>query len=194
MESETKKLILLNFIVGIFVFVFCYLFIGPIMNFFIPKFLNFCSRFFSSFCNLIYQNASEMEKNNFDRAFFSFFCGAVLFLGVYVLIDSCRKENMKKSIAKPTKRLNTILFVIIYLLLFSFLATIECSNYYLNLRFDRKMKILGPVLSERQEKELIAKWATMKNSLDYFTIENSLNDLAQNNNITEPKSLWKKTK
>jgi Trk-type K+ transport system membrane component len=135
-----------------------------------------------------------MDKNTFSEAFFTMFIGGAFYLGIFALILTCSKENkIKRALQKP-KRSIFILINIIYLLLLSFLTTAKYSDYYLNLRFDRKMKILGPVLSGKQEKELIAQWATMKSYHDYLMIENTLNNFAQNNNIVEPKSLWKKSK
>ena len=71
------------------------------------------------------------------------------------------------------------------------LSLVQYSDYYLNLQFERKIKILSPYLSDKQERELISKWVLMQNKEDYILINNMLYTLAQTNNVSKPVHLWR---
>lgn len=195
MSQETKRTIALSIVVGIIVFILCYIFIQPFLNFITPKFLLFCSRFISFCSDQIYQQAAVMDYNRFDVTIFGFFVGALssffMFPFIFLIRNKMRKVGHREITNKLFNRNDFIfsiagLFVIFSLMLFTY------SDYFLNIRFERKMRILSPLLSDQQEEDVYAKWSMMQNRVDFVVINNYLNSCAKQNKISHPASLWNK--
>jgi len=61
----------------------------------------------------------------------------------------------------------------------------------LNTSFKQRITVLSPHISEQQEKELRAQWASMKSRKDYENINRALEDAAKNKEVKLPKLLLK---
>ena len=97
---------------------------------------------------------------------------------------------LKLISSKPTKWKLRFLTLGLFLL-FSFLSLINLSDYYLNLQFQQRLRIIAPYLPERQEKELLAKWSSMETRDDFRSVNAIMFDYAKKNNVKAPKSLFK---
>ena len=194
MQSETKKAL----VYSIIVFVICYTVVQPLLDFITPKFLEIIRDFSSTFSNQIYVQAARMDKNNFGARLYSSYLGMISALisfpfflpTLFSIFKKVEVQNKPKQILAPTLRATTPIFVLSFLIIFTS-AIYDYSSYYLNLRFDRRITILAPYLSDQRKEELLSEWALMASRSDYEKIGGALCKYALENNLKKPESLWK---
>jgi hypothetical protein len=107
------------------------------------------------------------------------------------------EEKNKDLIEKETKEISLsmkfyyIQEVMTYILMIFFLSTfimISSSKLYC-LGFEKSLKIISPVVTEKEEKTLVSSWASMSSYEDYKHIKARIEDIAKKNKIKTPKSL-----
>lgn len=107
-------------------------------------------------------------------------------------------DELKKAVAERGREfmlfyriasiIGTIL-IIIYTLIFLDTLLKETTRIKLNTDFNQKLRILEPVMEDNQKKYIISKWALMEHKEDYHFIKDSINNIAQKNNIIFPDKL-----
>lgn len=192
-----KRTIIPAVIVGLIVYIIGTFFLNPIARWLVPLFLSIASKSSSLLTKYIYTNAARMDINRFDSSFYSFITGLVFYTIIFAFVISffIDKENGKEKFlklisSKPTRRKMRFLAIGLFLL-FGFVSLIKLSDYYLNLQFQQRLRIIAPYLPERQEKELLAKWSSMETSDDFKSINTVMLDYAKKNNVKAPNSLFR---
>ena len=114
-------------------------------------------------------------------------------LGFIIGLIISRQKVGKKDMSllkKHSKKLSKIALIGLVLipLLLSGQALFENTINELNLFFQQRLSIISPYITEREEKVLRAKWASMKNASDYKEINTLIDNYAKMNNISVPKS------
>ena len=161
---------------------------------------------FDGFISFVYQNAAMGKRNYIDVLFFMFIATAAI---VYIIENTIKvnpiQKNDKKSVNKtsgahkentaPKKKLLNFNYAVFYLsaavmvILILFLTVSVFSELQLNTSFEQRLTVLAPVISEQENKEIKASWASMKNREDFLTINAKMENLAGQNNIVLPKLL-----
>lgn len=104
-------------------------------------------------------------------------------------MDNPQKNNVDKIITRKNqvlfKNVLTVLIVLIVLnlILFIYHCLLLFNSEKIKSEFNQNLKILAVVISEQEEEELIASWASMTNIDDYRKIIKTMNDIAKENKI-----------
>jgi len=156
----------------------------------------------SSFSKTIYTNAALGEANTaaFDLlSAFSFLYAAVTGVGILLLFKLHvwvtrleRGTTTKKPLPPKRMRLRLSALIVLYLVgLTLMLASVsgEFARMQLNTCFRQRLTVVAPFVSEGEEKELRAMWASMKNRGDYERINTKLEEIARSHQIALPELL-----
>lgn len=80
----------------------------------------------------------------------------------------------------------------IYLVLsISFLLLMFTTDVQLNTSFEQRITVIAPIISDQEEEEFRAKWASMRNRDDFEAINFEFESIAMMNEISLPKLLLK---
>ena len=188
--QEVKGLLFKAFIVT----ALSYFLFTPFFRFVSPLILEWSAKFFVSFSDSIYKNAALGEKNYLDVFFLMTFTSCVLgcglgFIRVYI---SKKDKKLLQSESKDFLRKPVILTIVLTVFFCSlFIINIKAfTNLQLNTSFQQRITIIAPHISEQEEKEIKARWASMQNRADYRIICDKIFIYAQKNGIKLPKSLF----
>ena len=204
-DTTMRKSILASIIASILVIIF----IQPILGL-AYTFIIFIGEYvYTGFSNQIYHNAALGERPTTVFMMFvamlvsiNLFFVLLTFL-VFLLTRTSKTEASegskvdKKESFIHKKRLNSFLkmaSVISYgvLLLCSLiLLTFEFTNLQLNTSFQQRLTVLAPKLTELENKELQAQWASMNTRADFEAITEQMSRLAKDRNVVLPEPLMK---
>lgn len=110
---------------------------------------------------------------------------AVAFITIYVL-DYRRKIRPKAQVTKGYKLSNVISWVLLIgLASWGFVKFLTINQSVLIFRtFNTNVKICAPYISELSEKQLKAKFASIKTRNDYIALDQEIKKIAESNKIT----------
>ena len=148
------------------------------------------------FSDSIYKSAALGQRNHVIVAVVGIVSG--VFLGVITgaAVATATKAWAKKELNKiKTRRwIHHVVFVL-NLVAFAFLLLALNVMFYANLQLDvsfkQRLTVLAPHLSEQQEENLAAMWASMKTKADYDAINRQLERYAADRNVDLPELLLK---
>lgn len=86
-------------------------------------------------------------------------------------------------------------FTIVFYLFFSgfilYLITTAYVDLQINTSFKQRSTVLAPLITDQEEEELLAKWASMETRNDYLSITELMDSTAHQHNIILPEPLMK---
>ena len=176
-----------------------FLFIQPLLTF-MGWFIRFLAlNFHSGLSNALYRSASLGDRNYLDVYMFGLYTSALCGITTGALTFPLSRKYLKKY--APThdhfrrklvvlRRLMTALLVLLSGMNLSDL-TIAFGDLQLNASFKRRLTVIAPHISEQQEEELAAMWASMRSRQDYNAVNERMEAYAGDANISLPKSLWR---
>ncbi len=106
-------------------------------------------------------------------------------------IKSTPHPERAKKLSKAS-RLFIIGIILLFINVFIFgIIIMYFADVEYNTSFRQRLTVLAPMLSEIEEEELEARWASMRNRADYEAIEAEIEKLANNHSLQLPPSLLK---
>jgi hypothetical protein len=178
------------------------LFLQPATSILFPVVQAIGTHFYKGFTDYIYANASLGHRNWVEVLSFGFF--ASLFLGgvtgasiasaaVFLRKDRSggREERLWVYFTRKPRRLVALLAVS---LAFLYLVTVvqlaaALVDLQANASFQQRLTILAPNLTDKEEKELRAVWAMMRNRNDYEEFNKRIEELARSRGVRLPPPL-----
>jgi hypothetical protein len=149
--------------------------------------------------NSVYRQAAYGHRNDIDVVFLELIWMAGFVFVIWAILMTFRgpKGISDLTLKAPTKIrlswLKTIVIVssAIMVISFSFGFFGSFADLQLNTSFQQRLTALAPVITDQQEEELQASWASMENRDDYLVILERMNSMAKDNGIELPKPLLK---
>lgn len=199
-DPAARKGLIIGIIASIIGTLLFIAFINPILQAVLSLLQTLSSKAYTEFANHIYKEAASGYKPYVDVMFLGAISGissALFLLNTTILLRrnifsevavSLLKEEQQKQIFGII-RWCLSLSLLLLSIFFVFMTTVLVASSELNTSFHQRVTVLAPYLSEQEEEELAAMWASMKNRQDYEHINEQLNNYAQKNNITLPKLL-----
>ncbi len=203
MEEESTKtrfwedrIIRVGFITSVVATLFVIVFLRPLLNLAWSAVQHFGPVLMKGFSDSIYKSAALGQRNHVIVAVVGIVSG--VFLGVITgaAVATATKAWAKKELNKiKTRRwIHHVVFVL-NLVAFAFLLLALNVMFYANLQLDvsfkQRLTVLAPHLSEQQEENLAAMWASMKTKADYDAINRQLERYAADRNVDLPELLLK---
>lgn len=175
------------------------LFVQPVIDRMLALGSHTWATMWQSYSDSIYANAALGDANTPAYRLFEAFSTFLivsswgLFL-VTVLLHRLvtRLEDGKPVVIRSaSKRWRLEMVVILICFLFGSIGivrgvAVEFTRMQLNASFRQRVRVIGPFLTERDEKELLAMWASMRNKSDYDRINAKLESVAQMNKVSLP--------
>ncbi|KAF0107134.1 MAG: hypothetical protein FD146_1975 [Anaerolineaceae bacterium] len=154
-------------------------------------------KFFTGFSNSLYSNAALGHRNYLEVVAFE--TGVSTFFGLsFGFFTGYLSRNRFLKIKEKNKQHITIVLkigmAICWLMLtFGIIASsmLFFSDLQMNTSFEQRLAVVVPYLSEQEEEELRAKWASMQTRDDYEKINLILQEYAETYQIELPTLMWK---
>lgn len=180
-DPEMKKRVVAGLIAA---FLFA-LFVQPLITYSSSLFAYVLDSVSQTFADRIYQRAALGPLDTTTEGAFVFLVGgtAVLFAFFALLTLVARKAGLGDFFIVVVVPLLGGLMLVVYSL---FIAL----DLRLNVSFRQRVAILSPHLSEHDEKELVALWASMKSRRDYNALNRRMDEYAQSRGVKLPHPLY----
>ena len=154
------------------------------------------SHFFQSYYDGLYSNAALGHRNWLEFALFAFSVSLILGMTSGVLTSlAARKFLFRKDVRgwlfSSPFRLIALSVVLLLALLFSSASLLvrAYADLQLNTSFQQRLTVIAPHLTEQEEEELLAMWASMQTRANYNQINEKLESHARANDVTLPDPL-----
>ncbi|MBW2741964.1 MAG: hypothetical protein JRE64_24670 [Deltaproteobacteria bacterium] len=177
---------------GVIAAILVIVFVQPVLGY-IGQFLVWLGEiFYEGLSNSFYKEAARGLREKYSFILFILFIG----IGVYLIMKSAARSlspsNSKAEKLSQRKSNKIFLFPLIVLLLIEvvYVLSMNFAGYQMNTSFIQRMRVIRPLVEDKQYFEIKAKWAMMKNKEDYDTIKRKIEEIAKNNNIVLPELLW----
>jgi len=193
-STARESLIPRGIITGVVASLIVITLIQPILRLAWSATLTLGSRFLQSYVDSIYASAALGHRNYVDvillMVMFSIISGTLLGM-TSILTRRIFKPERRPH--KPGKR--HLLLFWLCIVLFHISAVVAVVRPYadlqLNTSFQQRVKVLAPKLTDLEQEELEAAWASMQTRADYEVLRLRLEKKAEEFGITLPKALWK---
>ena len=185
---------------GVISAVIVLLFVQPVLNSTWPIIERLTFDVWGGISDRMYQNASLGLRNWVDVVF-ALGLGAAITGGLFgsTVAVLSRRSRSSGSIARLGRKLLLGGFgpVAVILLNFAALLGLLSQGYMiigdlqLNASFNQRLSVIAPSISDQEEEELVAMWASMDQRSDYLVINEVLSSLATSRGVKLPEPLWK---
>jgi len=187
-DGAIKKGIIASVIASIIIIGF----IQPLIQFIAPKFFAIISNSYSFLSNSIYSNAALGIRYTAGNSLIYLITGCIFGIATAMIVLYLMGKNGKNFNCKNiifSKKLPILLAIALIMsaLLLMGEVMIEDVNIQLNLSFQQRLIILGPYLTDNEEKTLKSKWASMTNTNGYNEVNKQLTDIAEKYHVNIPK-------
>jgi hypothetical protein len=176
-------------------------FIDPILTFLSKLFLNIADILFSSYLDRLYAEISSGDPN-IGLIFIYLFFGAPTILCIYILtkkilslirkndLDALTEKGDKKIIVKKIKKLS--FYLTINLIILSILGLFIIVDHYVRFKtsssFHQYMTVIHPSISDKEYKELLAQYASMRTKADYDELIRKILNISKNSGVELPEN------
>ncbi len=170
----------------------------PILNWLNKILLNFLANSFSGLIDFLYSKAARSQVNTINLTLLGLLAGILLGLLIafilVILLKKSRNRFKEKLFAmeeSKQKKVLLIMFLIAAVLAvfpvnFSYFT--EFVNVEMNTSFNQRLTIIAPYITEQEEEQIRADWASMETRLHYAAINSKIESIAIQNKITLPKA------
>lgn len=171
--------------------------IQPVARFLWLSLSSLSGQLYHSLSDSIYQAAALGAIDRIPLEILSYFTSAIAGVWSGTLTGLLRSRRPKKQkenldyVKKGNLRLTLFCLVSISLPILTAVSASHFITYSLTKSFQQRFTILAPKLSDQDEEELLARWASMKNGVDHEKLCLYMDSLAQQHNIILPRPLWK---
>jgi len=193
-DPQIRRGIIASVIASVIILVF----IQPVLRLAWSAILAFGTRIFQGYIDSIYANAALGHKSYIDFILLililSLFSGfSVGMLRVMTIAFKRRAPHLERRPRLSKRHLLIMFWILIIIFHLSVLSLIipPYSDLQLNTSFQQRLTVLAPKLTDLEEEELKAAWASMQTRSHYEDIKLQMEEIAREHGITLPKTLWK---
>jgi hypothetical protein len=168
--------------------------IQPTLNLVVPTLLDVVAGTFVGFENQVYKNAALGQRNYVDvMTIVTVFTVLIVFpILAYALLTVRKRVASNETLRLrllTISRFGFPIFAIFGLISAIYLGVLIFADLQYNTSFSQRLSVLAPAISDQDEEDIRAMWASMESRSDYDRVNQRLEELAQGNSIELPEPL-----